>query len=126
MNKFYDLFITYLVGPARYLLFFKKILVRKLGEHIFFESKSVDIFSKNGTRLFFSLYVFFSIMSSLPHEVLTLIFKYLEGEEILRCQLTCKQWHKASLANLYWHQYISSGQKSNSLSSHNFKFATLG
>ncbi|KAI9259754.1 hypothetical protein EDC94DRAFT_611957 [Helicostylum pulchrum] len=47
-------------------------------------------------------------MSSLPHEVLTLIFDYLVVKEILPCQLTCKQWHKASLTCLYSHQFIHS------------------
>ncbi|KAI9256852.1 hypothetical protein EDC94DRAFT_615965 [Helicostylum pulchrum] len=51
-------------------------------------------------------------MSSLPYEILTLIFHDLEKKDLVQCQLTCKQWHKASLMQLYSDLCIDSNEKS--------------
>ncbi|GAA5808486.1 hypothetical protein MFLAVUS_001877 [Mucor flavus] len=57
---------------------------------------------------FFSFYNFqlflpsVLIMSHLPFEILRLVFDDLKAkEDLLQCQYTCKQWHKASVSYLY-------------------------
>ncbi|KAI9259746.1 hypothetical protein EDC94DRAFT_611943 [Helicostylum pulchrum] len=47
-------------------------------------------------------------MSLLPYEVLALTLGYLEPGELLGCQLTSKQWYKASLPRLHATKYIVS------------------
>ncbi|KAG2234697.1 hypothetical protein INT48_004135 [Thamnidium elegans] len=36
-----------------------------------------------------------------PNEVLTIIFNHLDAKQLLQCQLTNKQWRKASVKQLY-------------------------
>lgn len=51
-------------------------------------------------------------MSSLPDEILTLTFVHLKAKDLLQCQLTSKQWHKASLKLLYADLIIRSENQS--------------
>ncbi|KAI9271010.1 hypothetical protein EDC94DRAFT_690904 [Helicostylum pulchrum] len=50
-------------------------------------------------------------MSSLPSEILTLIFNHLEIKGLLHCQLTSKQWHINSLTHIYSNVDLYSGEE---------------
>lgn len=51
-------------------------------------------------------------MKTLPFELLTLTFSNLSERDILQCQLTCKNWHEASVNQLYSKIHVNTEDKS--------------
>ncbi|KAI9363736.1 hypothetical protein BD770DRAFT_198149 [Pilaira anomala] len=51
-------------------------------------------------------------MLPLPFEILELIFNHLRTKDLLQCQLTNKQWYKASVEHLYSNLDIETSEKS--------------
>ncbi|KAI9359857.1 hypothetical protein BD770DRAFT_385669 [Pilaira anomala] len=52
------------------------------------------------------------ILPQLPFEILTLVFNYLDQDDLVQCQLTNKGWHRASMEQLYSEPIIKTNKRS--------------